>query len=165
MPLLANLEKVYFSEAPTLGTVTEAYGIDASIFWIKTQILSIDFYAGQKKEGDINAINELAKNIAYKHTGVKVTEFELFVALFKSGEYGFFFGSFDPIFLGAAFKKYQTTTRQIHLDKLEREKNQREIEARRFIPPEGYSSLSWYQELKKRANDGDKEAINILNNK
>ena len=39
---------------------------------------------------------------------------------------------------------------------------QDEIERRRFIPPQGYTSLSWYNELRKRAESGDEEAIKIL---
>lgn len=37
-----------------------------------------------------------------------------------------------------------------------------QIEARRFRPPKGYTALSWYQELRRRAAAGDPEAIKSL---
>ena len=37
-----------------------------------------------------------------------------------------------------------------------------EIDGRRFIPPEGYSSLTLYNELKRRAESGDEEAGKML---
>lgn len=40
-----------------------------------------------------------------------------------------------------------------------------QIEARRCKPPEGYTALTWYHELKRRAAAGDKEAAELLKNK
>lgn len=159
--LLCNVGKAYYSETPTIGVVAEAYGIDACLFWIKTQILSIDFYAGQKKDADESALNELVRLIARKYKILKLTEFALFVARFKSGDYGRFYGSFDPMFVGESIRKFEKE-RYSETDKFIREQEQREIEERRFIPPKGYTSLSWVSELRKRAEQGDEEAIKLL---
>lgn len=159
--LLCNLEKAYLSDAPSIGVMTETYGIDACLFWIKTQILSIDFYAGQKKDADESALNELVRLIARKYKALKVTEFPLFVARFKLGEYGRFYGSFDPMFVGESIRKFEKE-RQLEIEKLSKESEQRRIEERRFIPPDGYTSLSWVRELRQRAEQGDEEAIKLL---
>ena len=52
--------------------------------------------------------------------------------------------------------------RNIELDRITREKQREDMELRRFTPPEGYTSRSWYMELKRRAAGGDPEAIRQL---
>ncbi|WP_455671679.1 DUF6633 family protein [Phocaeicola sp.] len=137
--------------------------MDAAILWVKTQILTIDFYNATKKDAEEKAINELSALIAYKYRNMRLTEFIVFVTRFKLGLYGKFYGSFDPIAVGEALGKYEKETTRAY-ERAERDRLQQEIENRRFTPPEGHSSLSWYQELKKRAQAGDKEAIEALLN-
>lgn len=159
--LLANVDKAYSDNSPTLRIISEAYGGDSAIIWIKTQVLAIDFYNGAKKEGDEAAIIEFSKLIVRGYPNIKLTEFALFAARFKLGQYGKFYGGFDPITLGEAFRKF-LDYRTMELDKLEKQRTQSEIEARRAVIPDGYTSLSWYQELKERANNGDSFAIDQL---
>lgn len=44
----------------------------------------------------------------------------------------------------------------------ERRKAEEQREKDRFTPPEGYTSLTWYQEIKRRAANGDAEAQEML---
>lgn len=159
--LMNNVDKTYSTKAPTIGEIANAYGFDAAILWVKTQILTIDFYNSTKKEAEEAAMNELSSLIAYRYRNMHLTEFILFIARFKLGLYGKFYGAFDPIALGEALNKHSRDTAR-EFERAERDRLQREIENRRFTPPDGYSSLSWYQELKKRAQTGDIEAIEAL---
>lgn len=163
--LLSNIEKVYSDKAPTLAVVSEVYGVDSAVWWVRTQVLSIDLYNATKHSGDENDITELAKLIVRGYPHIRLTEFSLFVARFKLGLYGKFYGAFDPITVGEAFKRF-LYQRGHEYERAERMRNQREIEESRAAVrdniPEGYTSLSWYQELKQRASNGDSFAIDQL---
>lgn len=88
----------------------------------------------------------------------------LFFARYKAGKYDNSYASFDAKRIGNAFFSEFIKERNRELDRITREQVQSEIEERRFTPPEGYTSFSWYQELKRRASEGDTEAIRILTN-
>ena len=88
----------------------------------------------------------------------------LFFARYKAGKYDNSYASFDAKRIGNAFFTEFVKERNRELDRITREQTQKQIEERRFTPPQGYSSFSWYQELKRRAQQGDEEAINILTN-
>lgn len=122
-------------------------------------------YNATKQDGDEKDIIELSKLIVRGYPHIRLTEFALFVARFKLGLYGKFYGAFDPITVGEAFKKF-LQQRGHEFEKAERSRNQSKIEESRAIVrdsiPEGYTSLSWYEELKRRAKDGNLEAIEQL---
>lgn len=86
----------------------------------------------------------------------------LFFARYKAGKYDNSFASFDARRIGNAFFKEFRSERNYELDAINRKRIQNEIENRRFTPPEGYSSLSWYNELKRRAESGDAESKQII---
>lgn len=86
----------------------------------------------------------------------------LFFARYKAGRYDNSYSTFDTRRIGNAFFREFLPARQIELDRIiKQEKNQR-IETQRFTPPQGYTSLSWYQELRQRADNGDTEALHLL---
>lgn len=86
----------------------------------------------------------------------------LFFARYKAGKYDNSYASFDAKRIGNAFFKEFVKERNIELDRITKEQTQKEIGRRRFTPPEGYSSLSWYKELRRRASEGDVEALELL---
>ena len=88
----------------------------------------------------------------------------LFFARYKAGKYDNSYSTFDAKRIGNAFFHEFVKERNNELDRITREKTQHDIEERRFIPPVGYTSFSWYQELKRRAAEGDEDAMKILNN-
>lgn len=155
--LMSDPDKAYSHKAPFIGDILRIYGADSAILWVKTQIMTIDFFSSTKKDGDEEAINELSSLIVYKYKHMYLTEFILFVSRFKLGLYGKFYGAFDPITLSEALDKHRKYAER-ECERAERNRLQQEIEMRRFTPPEGYTSLSLYQELKKRAENGDEEA-------
>lgn len=157
--LLGNADVAYMSDTPTIGLLAEVYGWDNAVFWLKMQIASLDRYNGSTKECDLAVIGEVALLFARRYARVKLTEFMLFIARFKLGIYGKFYGVFDPISLGEAFKLF-LRHREKEIAEIERTRN--EPGSTWFIPPEGYTSLSWYQEVKRRAAKGDEEAMALL---
>lgn len=158
--LLNNTEVAFFSDTPTIGLVSKTFGLDNAILWVKTQILTIDLYNGTSRDGDYDAIGEASNLFVREYGYIKLTEFLLFVARFKLGIYGKFYGSFDLITLGTSFKEF-LKEKQKEIVSIERAKALN-YGSHWFKPPTGYSSLTWIQELRKRASEGDKDAISQL---
>lgn len=102
--LPGNYEKVYNSDAPTIGLVSTAYGRDLSLQWINIQLNSIDQFTQVKNDLPESSRKELAELILSHYSALKLPEFMLFVARFKLGLYGKFYGSFDPIAFCEAIK-------------------------------------------------------------
>lgn len=158
--LLNHVETAYLSDTPTIGLVSETFGFDNAALWIQTQIMTIDFYNGTTTDGDYNSIKEMSMLFARMYGHIKLTEFLLFIARFKLGIYGKFYGSFDPIALGESFKLFLRGKAKEMTD-IEHDKAAA-YGSDWFKPPKGYSSLTWYQELKRRASEGDEEAIKLI---
>ncbi|WP_319505951.1 DUF6633 family protein [Bacteroides graminisolvens] len=156
-----NTERVYTSDAPTIQLVSEAYGRTNALSWISIQLNSIDLFTQVKNDLNEDARKELAELILSHYGFLKLPEFMLFVARFKLGIYGRFYGSFDPIAFCEAIKRFRSD-RNIELERLRLNRLRDEIEARNSPIPDGYTSWSWYMELKRRATEGDTDAIEQL---
>lgn len=104
--LLADLDKAYSEKSPTLSDLERMYGDGSSALWAKTQLLTIDFASATKESADENALNEFSNLFVRQYHYIKLTEFILFVARFKLGRYGKFYGYFDTITIGEAFRKF-----------------------------------------------------------
>ena len=91
----------------------------------------------------------------------------LFFSRYKSGRYDNSFSQFDARRIGNAFFKEFIPERQKEIDRCEKRKIIEEALTRRELPagytiPEGYNPYTWYLETKRRAANGDKEAIEKL---
>ena len=109
--LLADTEKAYSEKSPTLSDLERMYG-----------------YGSSTKEGaDENALNEFSRLFVGQYHYIKLTEFILFVARFKLGRYGKFYGYFDTITVGEAFRKF-LRERSDELDIIIRRRNNQALE-------------------------------------
>lgn len=125
--LLADTEKAYSEKSPTLSDLERMYGYGSSALWVKTQLLTIDFASSTKEGADENALNEFSSLFVRQYHYIKLTEFILFVARFKLGRYGKFYGYFDTITIGEAFRKF-LRERGEELDVIIRRRNNRMME-------------------------------------
>lgn len=161
---LSNPDKAYLANCPTLIDYGKLYGNNCPSDWIYIQVLALYGSSGNKDKGIADGIRLFAQSFAQEVKTYKLSELMLFFARYKAGKYDNSYASFDAKRIGNAFFYEFIKERNRELDRICREQMQSEIENRRFIPPEGHSSLSWYNELKRRAASGDTEAINILAN-
>lgn len=140
--LLASPEKAYSEKSPVISDLDRLYSSGASAFWVKTQLATLDF-ASQTKEGaDMDALAEFSELFVVKYGHIKLTEFLSFIARFKLGRYGKFYGYFDTLTVGEAFRKF-LRERDYELDKVickrsneERERWQTASVQRDHEPPE-----------------------------
>lgn len=152
------------ADCPTLVAYEQIYGEGVSADWIRIQVLTLFGASNCKDAGVADGIKLFAQSFAQEVKTYKLSELMLFFARYKAGKYDNSYASFDARRIGNAFFNEFRKERNNELDKINRERMQKEIEERRFTPPQGYSSYSWYQELKRRADGGDEEAIKILTN-
>lgn len=150
------------SDCPTMMQYDAVYGQGSSEFWIEVQMSGVFGASSSKEKGVADGIRIFCQSFAAETKGFKLSELMLFFARYKAGRYDNSYASFDARRIGNAFFKEFVPERNRELDTINRRMIQEEIERRRFIPPQGHSSLSWYRELKQRAESGDEEAIRLL---
>ena len=122
------------------------------------QITVLFAASSSREKGLADGIRLFSSAFSAEVRQYKLSELMLFFARYKSGKYDNSYASFDAKRIGNAFFKEFLKERVHEIDRVERARVQQEIENRRFTPPEGYTSFSWYQELKRRAEQGDTEA-------
>lgn len=152
----------YTANCPTLMQYDALYGLGSSEYWIETQVSGIFGASNSKEKGVADGIRIFCQSFAAEAKGFKLSELMLFFARYKAGRYDNSFASFDSRRIGNAFFKEFLPERNRELDAINRKSMQTKIERRRFIPPDGYTSLTLYNELKQRAANGDNEAIELL---
>ena len=159
---LSHPDKAYMADCPTLVAYEQIYGEGVSADWIRIQVLTLFGASNCKDIGVADGIKLFAQSFAQEVKTYKLSELMLFFARYKAGRYDNSYASFDAKRIGNAFFHEFVKERNNELDRITRQQNQQEIEERSFTPPKGYSSYSWYQELKRRASKGDSEAIKLL---
>lgn len=125
--LLSDLDKAYSDKSPTIGDLDRMYEFGASSLWVKTQLMGIDFVSSTKEDADMNALIEFSNLFCRQYHGIKLTEFLLFVARFKLGQYGKFYGYFDMLTIGDAFKKFMRE-RSYEMELIERKRSNQRID-------------------------------------
>lgn len=157
-----NWEKAYTAECPSLGAVASELGADVASLWIEAQITALYGFSSNKEKGVVDGIHFFAISFTGYVLNFKLTEIMLFFARYKAGKYNNSYATFDTQKIGNAFFKEFLPERNYELDRLIRDKIQREIRERSFTPPKGYTSFTWNEEIKRRAKEGDPEAKKIL---
>ena len=99
-------EDCYFGRYPTLARLNKEYCNTASVQWLNIQIYNLNEYCGVKDKMTQQQILDCARTISGMYYYLKVSEFMLFFFRFKSGAYGKFYGSVDPMVITDALNKF-----------------------------------------------------------
>ena len=133
--------------APTLSQVKSVYGDNVAESWLSIQLNDINEYTGTSAKMDINQMNSAAQTFAWKYHYLKLTEWMLFFQLFKSGEFGHFFGSVDVMKIGEALQAF-LTYRANKIDQYTRMDNTKKISDWRNDP----NNISYDEFERKQLN-------------
>ena len=117
---------------PTLIDICNAYGKTFAEQWLYPQIADLSMFTGAKNL-DKEQMEGLASIIAAEYRYLKVTELLLFFYFFKTGRYGRFYGSVDPMIITCALRDF-IKERNILIDQYEREKKRLEDESKPKVP-------------------------------
>lgn len=149
------------TQIPSLGLLSASYGEETPLEWLKIQFGSLNDFAGTSTKISREQLDELAWIFLSEYYYINAAEICLFLARFKAGKYGQFYGAIDPMKITAAMLSYVSERRK-ELRKQERKKQSQDREQEIADRNSRGISYEQYLELKERAERGDQEAIRLL---
>ena len=145
----ANPQKAVMGDYPTLTDICIAYGKTFAEQWLYPQITDLTIFTGARNLNK-EQVRELASVIAIEYRYLKVTELLIFFYRFKTGHYGRFYGSVDPMVITCALREF-VKERNEFIDTFERE--QRDMQEKSDALNPGITREE-YLELIKSQNHG-----------
>lgn len=144
-------DKAIMGDYPTLNDICQAYGRSFSFQWLCPQIVDLSKFTGARNL-DKEQVEALASVIAAEYGHLKVTEMLLFFYFFKTGRYGRFYGSVDPMVITCALRDF-IRERNTFIDQYERDQHnqQQEIDKLRTT----MTREQWLEY--KKQNNGNKQ--------
>lgn len=119
-------DNAVIGDYPTLTDLKQAYGKNFAAIWLVAQIDNLTLFTGAKNITE-QQHEELAKIIAAEYGYLKVTELLLFFYYFKTGRYGRFYGSVDPMVITCALRDF-IKERNVFIDQYERDQHNLQYE-------------------------------------
>lgn len=119
-----DLKRCYMGDAPTLVTIGKSFGDAVAETWVEIQVNNLSEFAGCKGKLSDAQTEEIARVVVSAYGYLKATELMHFFVLFKSGEFGSFFGVVDGMVITSALRKY-LRVRSERLQVYEREERER----------------------------------------
>lgn len=154
----AHTDVCFFGGAPTLGLLNTTYGEQTAAMWLVPQLYNLSEFCGCRDKMTDNQLKECASVIATEFGYLSVTELMLFFHRFKSGRYGRFYGSVDPLVITTSLRDF-LKERALAYEKHEQEERERlraEEEAKPKVTWEEYC-MKEYGELRPHPLERRKE--------
>lgn len=101
-----DLRRVYYGECPNLGVIGKSFGVNVPVSWLVAQIRDLSEYTGVRDKLAGEQARRLAEVIADNWPWLKAVELMLFFRRFKSGAYGRFYGTVDPLVVTDALRTF-----------------------------------------------------------
>jgi len=105
----ALVERCFFGTAPTLGMVGATWdGMtgNTAAAWLSIQLADLGRFCGARDKLSDEQLSQTAQMISEDFFYLKVTELMLFFRWFKSGRYGKFYGTIDPMTITTALRQF-----------------------------------------------------------
>ena len=102
----ANTDECFFGGSPSLGMLNVTYGDNTAVMWLIPELYNLSEYCGCRDKLEGTPLKECARVIAMEFHYLKVTEVMLFFHRFKSGRYGRFYGSVDPLVITTSLRDF-----------------------------------------------------------
>lgn len=138
----AKPQVAVMGDYPTLRDIDSAYGKNFSVEWLAVQVADLALFTGAKNLTEAQQLG-VARVIATEYKYLKVTELLLFFYRFKTGRYGRFYGSVDPMVITSALREF-VKERNSMIDNFELE-SKREVSEKRKEPKMTYAE---YEEIR-----------------
>lgn len=139
MQIVGNPDDCLFGPYWTLAQLKVEYGKNIPVAWLVPQLLNLSEFCGCKGKLSKDQLEECAFTIATEFYFLKVSELMLFFHKFKSGKYGKFYGSVDPMVITTSLRTFIGERNQRIQDKQNEEAAlKREEDAKHSITWEEY---------------------------
>lgn len=106
MNICGNAHDCFFGAYPTLESIKKAYGRNVPTMWLLPQLNNLSEFCGCRDKLQGGPLEECAFVIATEFGWLKVSELMLFFHRFKSGRYGRFYGSVDPLIITTSLRTF-----------------------------------------------------------
>ena len=161
--ICGNPDVCFFGGAPTLGQLNATYGSQTAAMWLVPQLYNLSEYCGCKDKLEGNPLKECASVIATEFYFLSVSELMLFFRRFKSGRYGRFYGSVDPLVITTSLREFLQERAYAYERRKREERDRRREEEMKY-------AVSWPQYCKMqeevlRAEGKNEEADSWVNRK
>lgn len=122
-----NTQAAFMGNYPTLTDLKLCYGNTFPEQWLVPLIADATLFVGAKNLDKRQQL-QLAQIIAVEYHYLKVTEFLVFFHRFKTGHYGRFYGSVDPLVITCAIRDFIRERNDIIAAYEQQEREKREAE-------------------------------------
>lgn len=141
-------DRVFLGTAPPLARIANAYGAAVAESFVEIQIQNLSEYAGCTRKLSSQQIEEAAQLIITEWGYITSAEICYFFWLFKSGEFGEFYGAVDRMKIMRAMRQF-LKIRSAEIDRLRRRqakaiaRQEYERSKRCALTFEEYQELHW----------------------
>ena len=146
-PMLCTLAEAF----PTVVTDKGERVESTAITWMQAHLIAVSKYVNVKMKMSDWQMNALCQQIIADYPYVTMMEFILFCARLRSGQYGSFYGSIDPLIITKAFSSFMDDRNQDYGKRYEREKIER---AERDAEESKRKSIGWEEYCRLEGIEG-----------
>ena len=129
--ICASQDECFYGDYPTLTDTRLAYGKNAPVAWTMAQLYNLSEYCGCRDKLQGRSLEELAFVISTEFSYLKISELMLFFYRFKTGRYGRFYGTVDPLIITVSLRKFVEERRFVYERHENEERQRREAEERK----------------------------------
>lgn len=135
-------------EYPTLIDIRLAYGDNVPTAWLVPQLINLSEYCGCRDKLQGKPLEECAHIISMEFGYLKISELMLFFYWFKSGKFGRFYGSVDPLVITTSLREFMKERVKI-IEKYELEQKEKADEEARK------NRITWEEYCKKNGRPSE----------
>lgn len=165
-------------EIPSLGLLASTYGDETPLEWLKIQFGTLNDFAEVSTKIAKTQLEELAAIFLSEYYYINAAEICFFIARFKSGQYGRFYGAIDPMKITSAMLEY-TSERRRGIERHDAKRNfntaiaairklKQDVDKTQFSTQENFGNdsdclLAFIRLLVDRCGDDDKKMFAFYN--
>ena len=146
-PMLSTLAQAYPAAITPKGEKVES----TAITWMQAHLVAVSKYVKVKMKMSDWQMNALCQQLIADYPHITMMEFILFCARLRSGQYGSFYGSIDPLLISHAFARFMEDRNQDYGRRYERDRKVRE---EREAEESRRNSISWADYCKENGIEG-----------
>lgn len=135
-------------EHPTLAGLSKEYDKKFPVAWLVAQLHDLSEFCGCSNKLTGHALQQCANTISMEFYWLKLSELLLFFQKFKSGKYGRFYGSIDPLVITTSLRQFVKERNQA-IDRYDQERKAlADEEAKK-------NKITWEEYCEKNGRSGE----------
>lgn len=123
-----TVDDCYFGDYPTIAQLGAEFDRKFPAAWMMAHLHDLSEFCGCKEKLSGHALQQCASTISMEFYWLKISELMLFFHRFKSGKYGRFYGSVDPLVITTSLRDFlkERSIAIVEHERLEAERKERE---------------------------------------